>query len=128
LAGEVVSWVKHSTGTTGGSPERSDEEWLDKFKLECAEGYDEPEPEIAALLAAVEALDPPMRSTWVAGSLRVFDLGYDCGLEPFAFRQGLSAETLARLAAVRATLRFTLFSDPEASPPEPRRGLSSGDS
>jgi hypothetical protein len=74
---------------------------------------------ISAMLVAIEALDPPLRSAWAACSLRVFDIGYDCGLAPFAFGQGLSAELLARLAAVGATLRFTLDSNPEASPAAP---------
>jgi hypothetical protein len=83
------------------------------------EWFDEPEQSIAAMLAAIEALDPSLRAAWAACSLRVFDIGYDCGREPFAFRQELSAEALVRLAAVGATLRVTLYSDPEASPAEP---------
>jgi hypothetical protein len=81
--------------------------------------YDEPEPNIAAMLAVIEALDPPLRSAWAGCSLRVFDIGYDCGREPFAFRQELPAEILVRLAAVGASLRVTLYSDPERRPAEP---------
>ena len=40
-----------------------------------------------ALLAALATLDPPSRSAWSGCSLRLCALGYDCGLEPFAFRQ-----------------------------------------
>src|SRR5688572_16826847 len=75
-------------------------EWFSGFSLRRDAEYDEPEPQIAAMLAVVEKLDPPLRSAWAGCSLRIFDLGYDCGREPFAFRQELSAGTLARLAAV----------------------------
>lgn len=81
--------------------------------------YDEPEPHLAVILAVVESLDAPARSAWTACAQRCFDLGYDCGLEPFAFRQELSAATLARLAAVGATLRITLYSDPGTTPAAP---------
>ena len=43
--------------------------------------------------------------------LREFNIGYDCGEEPWAFNQGLSAETLRRVAAVKASLRWTLYPD-----------------
>lgn len=59
--------------------------------------YDEPEPHLADILAVIEGLDGPARSAWAGCSRRLFDIGYDCGREPFAFRQELSAETLVRL-------------------------------
>ena len=93
--------------------------WFCGFSLCSEEPYDEPEPQIAAMLAVVEGLDPPLRAAWERCSLRIFDPGYDCGREPFAFRQELSAGAIARLAAVGATLRITLYSDPETSPAEP---------
>lgn len=93
-------------------------QWFWRFQAGGEEPCHEPEQEIAAMLLAVESLDAPLRSAWAACSLRVFDIAYDCGLEPFAFRQGLSAELLARLAAVGGTLRVTLYSDPETNPAE----------
>lgn len=103
----------------------TDEEWFCGFSW-GGEWFDEPEQSISAMLAAVESLDPPLRSAWAGCSLRVFDVGYDCGKGPFAFRQGLSAETLVRLAAVGATLQFTLYSDPESGPAEPGSAADRG--
>jgi hypothetical protein len=100
--------------------------------------YDEPEPQIAAMLSAIETLDPPLRAAWAACSVRLFDIGYNCGREPFALRQELSAETLARLAAVGAALRITLYAyqrqsaerhsvcDQEVSEAEPGATADSG--
>lgn len=97
------------------------EAWYCNFSIDGGPGgpAEEPEPGIAAMLAVIEALDPPLRSMWARCSQRVFDVAYDCGREPFAFRQELSAETLGRLAAVGAALRVTLYSDPGESPAEP---------
>jgi hypothetical protein len=75
--------------------------------------HTEPEPNIATVLAAVESLAPPLRAVWSGCSLREFNIGYDCGREPWAFNQGLSAEVLGRIAAVGASLRWTLYPDRE---------------
>lgn len=94
------------------------EAWFCNFSID-GEGAEEPEPGIAAMLTVIEALDPPLRSAWASCSQRVFDIGYDCGREPFAFRQELSADTLGRLATAGASLRVTLYSDPGTSEAEP---------
>lgn len=84
-------------------------EWFCGFSLRRDAEFDEPESQIVAMLAIIETLDPPFRSAWGGCSVRVFDIGYDCGREPFFIRQELSTGTLARLAAVGATLRVTLY-------------------
>ncbi len=84
-------------------------QWLWMFNADCGEFYDHPEPEVATLLAAVEALDPPARAAWDGCSQRVFDLGYYCGTKPFSVRHDLSPGTLARLVAAGGLLRITLY-------------------
>ncbi len=81
--------------------------------LETVESFNEPEPNIAAMLAVVETFDNSLRSAWDGCSLREFNIGYDCGQEPWAFNQSLSAELLSRIAAVGASLRSTLYHDRE---------------
>lgn len=90
--------------------------WLATFETDTQ--FTEPEPNIAAMLAIVEALAPPLRSVWNGCTRREFNLGYDCGTEPWAFNQGLSAELLGRMAAVGASLRVTLYPDREPSRPD----------
>lgn len=85
--------------------------------FETDEQYTEPEPNIAAMLAVVESLAPPLRSVWAGCSRREFNIGYDCGLEPWAFNQGLSAGLLVRIAAAGASLRVTLYPDREQDTP-----------
>jgi hypothetical protein len=40
--------------------------------------------------------------------------GYECGAEPWGFQQEISSATLARIAALDASLRLTLY--PETPP------------
>ncbi len=72
----------------------------------------EPERDIAVMIAAIESLEEPHRSIWFGCSLREFNIGYDCGPEPWAFNQGISCALLGRMAAVGASLRLTLYPDP----------------
>jgi hypothetical protein len=85
--------------------------------FETDEQHTEPAPNIAAMLAAVESLAPPLRSDWAGCSRREFNIGYDCGLEPWAFNQGLSADLLGRMAAAGTSLRVTLYPDREQGTP-----------
>jgi hypothetical protein len=69
----------------------------------------EPEPTISALLAMVESLPAPLQVIWSRCETRDFNIGYDCGRRPWAFNQGLPHSILARIAAVGASLRITLY-------------------
>jgi hypothetical protein len=94
---------------TGGEDGR----WFATF--ETLDQLTEPEPNIAAMVAVAESLDEPHRSVWRGCTLREFNIGYDCGVEPWAFNQGLSCGLLARMAAVGASLRFTLYPERRAN-------------
>lgn len=85
--------------------------WNATFETE--DGYEEPELNIAAMVAAIESLDKRHRTIWQRCTQREFNIGYDCGAEPWAFNQGLSCGLLARMAAIGASLRFTLYPDRE---------------
>ena len=87
--------------------------WYAKFETE--KNYDEPEKTIKEMITAIEALEEPLSSIWFRCSQREFNIGYDCGTEPWAFEQGLTSELLGRIAALGASLRFTLYPDREGS-------------
>lgn len=84
-----------------------DGRWRAHF--EANEEHDGPEGHVAAMLAAVESLDPPLRAAWAGCTRRVFDMGYECGAEPRLFERDLSAELLARVVRAGASLRLTLY-------------------
>lgn len=70
---------------------------------------------IASLLDAIESLPGEAHDLWTHCTLREFNIGYDWGAEPWAFNNGLTNGTLARMVRVGAALRITM--DPER--PEP---------
>jgi hypothetical protein len=98
---------------------RADGLWYGTF--ETSTQFAEPEPNIAAMLAIVESLARPLRSMWDGCTRREFNIGYDCGAEPWGFNQGLPAELLGRMAAAGASLRVTLY--PEREPAKPNQLL-----
>jgi hypothetical protein len=83
-----------------------DGRWYATFETDAQ--HNEPEANIAEMLAIVESLNEPIRSLWDRCTRREFNIGYDCGAEPWAFNQGLSTALLGRLAAAGASLRITL--------------------
>jgi hypothetical protein len=96
-----------------------DGRWYATF--EVLDQHTEPERSIATMVAVVESLRPPNRSVWRGCTLREFNIGYDCGAEPWAFNQGLSCELLGRIAAVGAALRWTLYPDRKEATAKPAR-------
>ncbi|QDT67004.1 hypothetical protein [Calycomorphotria hydatis] len=71
--------------------------------------YQEPEPNIAAFLNTIESLPKELYRVWQGCELREFNIGYDCGNEPWSFNQGLSNTLLSRIANVGVSLRWTLY-------------------
>ena len=81
--------------------------WYATF--ETIEQYDEPEPNIVSILEVIESLSGPLQLMWFGCIHREFDIGYNCGSQPWAFNQGLSNDLLDRMAKARASLRITLY-------------------
>ena len=73
--------------------------------LETEAQYDAPKPNIAAILAVVEALPEPMKAIWAGCTHRRFSIGYDGGNEPRALQQMLSNQLLGQIAALGAMHR-----------------------
>ena len=87
--------------------QRDDGRWF--ATLETEEQFSEPEPNITAFLTVIEGFAGPMRDSWLACEVREFNIGYDCGDEPWAFNHGLTTATLARMAVLGISLRITLY-------------------
>lgn len=79
--------------------------------IEWDDEHGPPESAIADMITVVESFDDLQRRIWLGCTRCEFDIGYDCGEKPWAFNQGLSTELLGRMAAVRASLRITLYPD-----------------
>jgi hypothetical protein len=81
--------------------------WYATFETDFQ--HTEPEPNISAMLTAIESLRKPLQKVWASCIRRRFDIGYDCGRKPRQLRHGLSSKTLGRIAAVDAALWITLY-------------------
>lgn len=81
--------------------------WYARF--ETKESYNEPETNIRVMLDAAESLALEHRTIWLGCSVRDFNMGYECGTEPWAFEQGLAHPVLGRIAALGASLRWTIY-------------------
>lgn len=77
--------------------------------------HQEPETNILAMVDAIESLAEAPRCAWQKCTRREFNIGYDCGHEPWAFNQGLSSQLLGRVAAVGSSLRWTLYPNRDTS-------------
>jgi hypothetical protein len=86
-----------------------DQNWYATFETD--EQHAEPELSIAQMLTVIESLDEALHSVWMKCTRRELNIGYDCGEKPWAFNQELSAGLMGRLAALRASLRITLYPD-----------------
>jgi hypothetical protein len=99
-----------------------DGHWFARFETD--EQYKEPESSIAAILSVIDRFDVPEQNIWKTLTLCEFNIGYNCGSEPWAFNQGLSNELLQRMAKVGASLKVTLYS-PESLKDESQQTQSS---
>lgn len=79
-----------------------------------ASGLGEIQRDISDLLTAVEGLDDEARRQWESCTSRDFNIGYQCSRQPVTFEYGLDEETVARLAAVTASLGITLYPPDDA--------------
>ncbi|PQO30425.1 hypothetical protein DTL21_24025 [Bremerella cremea] len=90
--------------------------WYATFETD--KQYTEPNPNILQMLDVINSLTESVQSLWATCIKREFNIGYDCGTDPWAFNQGLSTELLRRLAEVGASIRITLYPYRSESVPE----------
>lgn len=92
--------------------------WHARFATEAQ--FDSPEPNVAAILDAVESLDgEPLRLWNACTQQRELNIGVDCGVRPREFAFALPSSLLARLASLGASVGVTLFPIPEDDAVEP---------
>ncbi|HWT13227.1 MAG TPA: hypothetical protein VN231_10780 [Allosphingosinicella sp.] len=98
--------------------QREDGSW--EAYLETEAQYDAPEPNIAAILAAVEALPGPVAALWAGCTNRGFSIGYEGGNAPRALQQKLSSRLLGRVAALGGCIGIAIYApDGIVAPGEP---------
>lgn len=68
-----------------------------------------PAQTIAALLDAVDRLDGALLAAWRACEVREFDIGFNCGQDPYSTHDRLPPDLLKRVADAGITLVITLY-------------------
>lgn len=68
-----------------------------------------PAETIATLLDAIDRLDGALLAAWKACDVREFDVGYDCGTDPYSRHDKLPPALLKRVTDAGITLVITLY-------------------
>ena len=74
--------------------------------------YAGPDETIEGYCCLIENLSPETKAIWDSCFARVFDIGFECGSSPHRYRFELRPLTLNRVAAIGASIAFSLY--PEA--------------
>lgn len=90
-----------------------DEAGLWHASFETDEVFTNPEDNIHAMLGILDKLDSHLSKVWYSCEEREFNIGFDCGLEPWAFNEGLSLELLMDLVKHGGSLRITIYPERE---------------
>ena len=83
--------------------------------FEATDPYGSPEETLQAMLGIIEGFTQPERDVWHSARERTFNIGYDCGSEPWGFSNRLDSALLRRMADAGAALQITLY-PPERNP------------
>lgn len=103
-------WSSHNTAGDNGN-------FYSTLEVSTEEYLRHPEATIAGFLDAIESLSDEIKLLWNNCDLREFNIGYDCGEEPWAFNNGFSNAIVTRLANAGATLRITIYPVKEGETP-----------
>ena len=89
--------------------ERSDGKWEATCESSRETLAEDAETTIRELLESIENLDADSRKAWEGCIRREFNLGYDCGDEPWAINHAVSVESLTRMASLGIAMRITIY-------------------
>lgn len=87
--------------------ERQDGLWYSIFETDGCQAS--PSATITVMLDALESLTGAALECWRMARSRDFNIGYDCGSQPWGFTSRLPAGLLKRVAAVNANVVVTLY-------------------
>jgi hypothetical protein len=85
------------------------EDGLWRASLETSDQYDEAEPNIAAMISAVESLTGVHMEQWQGCAVRELNSGFESSLEQRTLTQTFSPWLLVQMAAIGASLAFTVY-------------------
>ncbi len=83
--------------------------------FEAVGTFGDPDSMINFLCMLVESLDEKERSTWNGAFLKVFNIGYESGLEPRSYESTLRSDTISRIHAIGASIKITIYPPEEVT-------------
>jgi hypothetical protein len=104
--GESVSVLYHD--------DHDDDEYLLVLELNPEPAKKAVETTIAALCTLIETLPESVKSHWQNATTRVFDIGYEADQGSDRSIADVSPAALGRIAQLNATLRTTIYHEPES--------------
>jgi hypothetical protein len=70
----------------------------------------DPETLILGYIELIKNFSDDAKDAWNKAHKKAFDLGYECGFQPYSINNQLSASTINAVASVNASIVFTLYS------------------
>lgn len=70
----------------------------------------EPEGLILGYIELIKNFSDDAKDAWNKAHKKAFDLGYECGFQPYSINNELSANTINAVTSVGASVIFTLYS------------------
>lgn len=116
LAPLTEAFKRHRVRPINEHAERG--QWLVGYEASLMDGT--PESCTRSLLEAIAELPAPMKSLWNRCTKRDFNIGFECGAEPWGFESSLTNETLRRIADLGASVTITLYPTEWKSSVNPR--------
>ena len=83
--------------------------------FETAVSYGDPDTTISHFCTMIEGMSADVRSLWTDSFSKVFDIGYESGLSSQKYSSELRPDIVARVAAIGASIRVTIY------PPMPEK-------
>jgi len=72
-------------------------------------GDQEPEGLILDYVELIKNFSDDAKDAWNKAHKKSFDIGYECGFQPYSINNQLSASTINAVASVNASVIFTLY-------------------
>ena len=70
----------------------------------------DPEGLILSYIELIKNFSDDAKDAWNKAHKKAFDLGYECGFQPYSINNELSTNTISAVASVGASVIFTLYS------------------
>lgn len=81
--------------------------WTAWFEVE--RDYKTPEKTIQSFIKILNGLGPAERKEWDKAKTKIFNIGYECGEEPWAFCNELSKDLLHEISKYGAGITITIY-------------------